>query len=218
MSMNSAPSGVRTHIGLFGRRNAGKSSLVNALTGQNLAIVSEVKGTTTDPVQKAMELLPLGPVVMIDTPGLDDEGELGQKRVEKSFQVLRKTDIALLVVDAAEGMQAQDRALLARVKEMNLPYLVVYNKCDEQDRPMEDEAHAICVSAKTGRGVTELKERIAHLTPDDAHKVPLIADLIDPRHSGGRRRRRCRAGNRAEGDAGLPGQAPPHGRDRQSGL
>lgn len=180
MSMNSAPSGVRTHIGLFGRRNAGKSSLVNALTGQNLAIVSEVKGTTTDPVQKAMELLPLGPVVMIDTPGLDDEGELGQKRVEKSFQVLRKTDIALLVVDAAEGMQAQDRALLARVKEMNLPYLVVYNKCDEQDRPMEDEARAICVSAKTGRGVTELKERIAHLTPDDAHKVPLIADLIDP--------------------------------------
>ena len=173
MSMNSAPSGVRTHIGLFGRRNAGKSSLVNALTGQNLAIVSEVKGTTTDPVQKAMELLPLGPVVMIDTPGLDDEGELGQKRVEKSFQVLRKTDIALLVVDAAEGMQAQDRALLARVKEMNLPYLVVYNKCDEQDRPMEDETHAICVSAKTGRGVTELKERIAHLTPDDAHKVPL---------------------------------------------
>ena len=180
MSMNSAPSGVRTHIGLFGRRNAGKSSLVNALTGQNLAIVSEVKGTTTDPVQKAMELLPLGPVVMIDTPGLDDEGELGQKRVEKSFQVLRKTDIALLVVDAAEGMQAQDRALLARVKEMNLPYLVVYNKCDEQDRPMEDETHAICVSAKSGRGVTELKERIAHLTPDDAHKVPLIADLIDP--------------------------------------
>lgn len=180
MSMNSAPSGVRTHIGLFGRRNAGKSSLVNALTGQNLAIVSEVKGTTTDPVQKAMELLPLGPVVMIDTPGLDDEGELGQKRVEKSFQVLRKTDIALLVVDAAEGMQAQDRALLARVKEMNLPYLVVYNKCDEQDCPMEDEAHAICVSAKTGRGVTELKERIAHLTPDDTHKVPLIADLIDP--------------------------------------
>ena len=180
MSMNSAPSGVRTHIGLFGRRNAGKSSLVNALTGQNLAIVSEVKGTTTDPVQKAMELLPLGPVVMIDTPGLDDEGELGQKRVEKSFQVLRKTDIALLVVDAAEGMQAQDRALLARVKEMNLPYLVVYNKCDEQDRPMEDETHAICVSAKTGRGVTELKERIAHLTPDDTHKVPLIADLIDP--------------------------------------
>ena len=180
MSMNSAPSGVRIHIGLFGRRNAGKSSLVNALTGQNLAIVSEVKGTTTDPVQKAMELLPLGPVVMIDTPGLDDEGELGQKRVEKSFQVLRKTDIALLVVDAAEGMQAQDRALLARVKEMNLPYLVVYNKCDEQDRPMEDETHAICVSAKTGRGVTELKERIAHLTPDDAHKVPLIADLIDP--------------------------------------
>ena len=173
MSMNSAPSGVRTHIGLFGRRNAGKSSLVNALTGQNLAIVSEVKGTTTDPVQKAMELLPLGPVVMIDTPGLDDEGELGQKRVEKSFQVLRKTDIALLVVDAAEGMQAQDRALLARVKEMNLPYLVVYNKCDEQDRPMEDETHAICVSAKTGRGVTELKERIAHLTPDDAHKVPM---------------------------------------------
>ena len=165
MTMNATPSGNRTQIGIFGRRNAGKSSLINALTGQNLAIVSDVKGTTTDPVSKAMELLPLGPVVMIDTPGLDDEGELGEMRVRKGLQVLRKADIALLVVDSAEGLKDTDRMLIDRVKAMNIPYLVVYNKCDDMDCAVEDEKHAVCVSALTGKGIHELKERIAHLMP-----------------------------------------------------
>ena len=179
MTMNATPSGNRTHIGIFGRRNAGKSSLINALTGQKLAIVSDVKGTTTDPVSKAMELLPLGPVVMIDTPGLDDEGELGAKRIEKAMQVLRKTDIALLVADAAEGLDESDRALLDRIRAMQLPYLVVYNKCDEADCPVEDAQHSACVSALTGRGIHELKERIAHLTPEGSEKK-LLGDLLSP--------------------------------------
>lgn len=179
MTMNATPSGNRTHIGIFGRRNAGKSSLINALTGQKLAIVSDVKGTTTDPVSKAMELLPLGPVVMIDTPGLDDEGELGAKRIEKAMQVLRKTDIALLVADAAEGLDESDRALLERIRAMQLPYLVVYNKCDEADCPVEDAQHSVCVSALTGWGIHELKERIAHLTPEGSEKK-LLGDLLSP--------------------------------------
>ena len=179
MTMNATPSGNRTHSGIFGRRNAGKSSLINALTGQKLAIVSDVKGTTTDPVSKAMELLPLGPVVMIDTPGLDDEGELGAKRIEKAMQVLRKTDIALLVADAAEGLDAADRALIERIRAMQLPYLVVYNKCDEADCPVEDAQHSVCVSALTGRGIHELKERIAHLTPEGGEKK-LLGDLLSP--------------------------------------
>lgn len=179
MTMNATPSGNRTHIGIFGRRNAGKSSLINALTGQKLAIVSDVKGTTTDPVSKAMELLPLGPVVMIDTPGLDDEGELGAKRIEKAMQVLRKTDIALLVADAAEGLDESDRALLDRIRAMQLPYLVVYNKCDEADCPVEDAQHSVCVSALTGRGIHALKERIAHLTPEGSEKK-LLGDLLSP--------------------------------------
>ena len=172
MTMNATPSGNRTHIGIFGRRNAGKSSLINALTGQKLAIVSDIKGTTTDPVSKAMELLPLGPVVLIDTPGLDDEGELGAKRIEKAMQVLRKTDIALLVADAAEGLDGADRALIERIRAMQLPYLVVYNKCDEADCPVEDAQHSACVSALTGRGIHALKERIAHLTPEGGEKKP----------------------------------------------
>ena len=179
MTMNATPSGNRTHIGIFGRRNAGKSSLINALTGQKLAIVSDIKGTTTDPVSKAMELLPLGPVVMIDTPGLDDEGELGAKRIEKAMQVLRKTDIALLVADAAEGLDAADRALIERIRAMQLPYLVVYNKCDEADCPVEDAQHSACVSALTGRGIHALKERIAHLTPEGGEKK-LLGDLLFP--------------------------------------
>ena len=179
MTMNATPSGNRTHIGIFGRRNAGKSSLINALTGQKLAIVSDIKGTTTDPVSKAMELLPLGPVVLIDTPGLDDEGELGAKRIEKAMQVLRKTDIALLVADAAEGLDESDRALLERIRAMQLPYLVVYNKCDEADCPVEDAQHSACVSALTGRGIHALKERIAHLTPEGGEKK-LLGDLLSP--------------------------------------
>ena len=148
------------------------------MTGQNLAIVSEIKGTTTDPVQKAMELLPLGPVVMIDTPAWMMR-RVGTKARRKKLSGAAQDRHRAVGGGRCRGMQAQDRALLARVKEMNLPYLVVYNKCDEQDRPMEDEAHAICVSAVRPRR-DRTQGRIAHLTPDDAHKVPLIADLIDP--------------------------------------
>ena len=130
MSLNNTPSSERIHIGIFGRRNAGKSSIINALTGQSLAIVSDVKGTTTDPVLKAMELLPLGPVVMIDTPGLDDEGELGKLRIQKAYQILNKTDIAVLVVDGTAGMTQEDAAILERIKQKEIPYLVVLNKAD----------------------------------------------------------------------------------------
>ena len=130
MSLNSTPSSERIHIGIFGRRNAGKSSLINALTGQNLAIVSDVRGTTTDPVFKSMELLPLGPIVMIDTPGLDDEGELGKLRIQKAYQVLNKTDIAVLVIDGSSGITPQDNAILTRIQDKNIPLLLVLNKAD----------------------------------------------------------------------------------------
>ena len=173
MSMNQTPSGERTHIGFFGRRNAGKSSLVNAVTGQELAVVSDVKGTTTDPVTKAMELLPLGPVLIIDTPGFDDEGALGEKRVRKTKQILNKTDIAVLVVDAAEGMKECDRELLAIFEEKKIPHLVVYNKCDLK------EADGICVSALTGMGIYELKEKIAALKPANNGKK-IISDKLKP--------------------------------------
>lgn len=173
MSMNQTPSGERTHIGFFGRRNAGKSSLVNAVTGQELAVVSDVKGTTTDPVTKAMELLPLGPVLIIDTPGFDDEGALGEKRVKKTRQILNKTDIAVLVVDAAEGMKECDRELLAIFEEKKIPHLVVYNKCDLKD------AEGICVSALAGLGIQELKEKIAALKPTDNGRR-IISDKLKP--------------------------------------
>lgn len=130
MSMNSTPSSERVHIGIFGRRNAGKSSLLNALTGQSMAIVSDVKGTTTDPVLKAMELLPLGPVVLIDTPGIDDEGELGTLRVKKSYQMLNKTDVAVLVIEASLGMTPQDEALMGRIREKGIPCLIAVSQCD----------------------------------------------------------------------------------------
>src|SRR5699024_7821016 len=130
MSLNSTPSSERTHIGIFGKRNAGKSSLINAMTGQSLAIVSDVKGTTTDPVLKSMELLPLGPVVIIDTPGLDDEGALGELRIQKAYQMLNKTDIALLVIDGTAGMTAEDYQILDRIRAKNIPYLIVFNKAD----------------------------------------------------------------------------------------
>ena len=176
MSLNSTPSGERIHIGFFGRRNAGKSSLVNAVTGQNLAIVSEVAGTTTDPVYKAMELLPLGPVTIIDTAGLDDDGLLGEMRVEKTRQVLNKTDIAVLVVDGTVGFTPEDRELLELIRAKDIPHLTVMNKCDEGDVPGGD----LCVSALTGRNIHELKERIASLAQPDEGKHPLIADLISP--------------------------------------
>ena len=130
MSLNATPSSERLHIGIFGKRNAGKSSLINALTGQNLAIVSDIKGTTTDPVLKSMELLPLGPVVLIDTPGLDDHGPLGELRVQKTYQMLNKTDIAILVVDGTIGMTEEDLALLEQIQKKQIPYVIAFNKCD----------------------------------------------------------------------------------------
>lgn len=180
-SMNSTPSSERVHIGFFGMRNAGKSSVVNAILGQHLSIVSEVKGTTTDPVLKAMELLPLGPVMIMDTPGLDDEGELGEERIKKSKQILRKTDLAILVVDANVGFSMQDEELLQIVIQKKLPYLVVYNKCDLLGDVIEPKINpSVCVSAKTGEGIKELKEKMTTLvaTDDPLHRI--VGDLIEP--------------------------------------
>ncbi len=179
MSLNAIPSANRVHIAFFGRRNAGKSSVVNAVTGQDLAIVSEVKGTTTDPVQKAMELLPMGPVVIIDTPGIDDEGVLGRQRVSRTRKVLNKTDVAVLVVDAAEGMTPVDEELVELFRTRELPYVVVFNKIDREDcGPIPDGAMA--VSALHGDGIHLLKERIAHLAHTDRPERKLIADLLSP--------------------------------------
>ena len=182
MSLTTTPSGERIHISLFGCRNAGKSSLINALTGQKLAIVSDYKGTTTDPVSKAMELLPLGPVLLTDTPGLDDVGELGIMRMEKTWQVLGKTDIALLVVDASQGMSPEDHALLARIKEQKLPRLVVMNQCDRlpenAPRPAMEGEETLWVSAATGENIHQLKEAIARLKPDVAREHHIVADLL----------------------------------------
>lgn len=184
MSLTTTPSGERIHISLFGCRNAGKSSLINALTGQKLAIVSDYKGTTTDPVSKAMELLPLGPVLLTDTPGLDDVGELGAMRMEKTWQVLGKTDIAILVVDASQGMNEEDHALLARLKEQKLPRLVVMNQCDRlpenAPRPAMEGEETLWVSAATGENIHELKEAIARLKPDAARERHIVADLLSP--------------------------------------
>lgn len=184
MSLTTTPSGERIHISLFGCRNAGKSSLINALTGQKLAIVSDYKGTTTDPVSKAMELLPLGPVLLTDTPGLDDVGELGAMRMEKTWQVLGKTDIALLVVDASQGIRPEDRALLARLKEQKLPRLVVMNQCDRlpenSPRPSLEGEETLWVSASTGENIHQLKEAIARLKPDAARERHIVADLLSP--------------------------------------
>lgn len=179
MGMNDTPSGERVHIGFFGRRNAGKSSVVNAVTGQNLAIVSDKKGTTTDPVYKAMELLPLGPVLIIDTPGFDDTGALGELRVERTRQVLNKTDISVLVIDAAEGMQQSDRETLALIREKGLPYIIVYNKSDLAKRPDQIPEDVLYVSARDNTGIHELKERLARLKPQDAG-VPIVRDMVRP--------------------------------------
>ena len=172
MSLNSTPSANRVHIGFFGCRNAGKSSLVNAVTGQELAVVSDVKGTTTDPVSKAMELLPLGPVVIIDTPGYDDEGTLGEKRVRKTKQTLNKTDIAVLVVDGTRGMNKYDFELLSIIKEKNIPRIIAYNKSDAGEAvSVIDGENCISVSAETGGNIYELKERIGKLMPSDDGKT-----------------------------------------------
>ena len=180
MSLNSTVSAERVHIGFFGLRNAGKSSLVNAVTGQKLSVVSEVKGTTTDPVKKAMELLPMGPVVIIDTPGIDDEGELGEQRVERAKQILRQADIAILVVDAQKGLQTADNELIELFKQRKLPYIVVYNKTDLlKDFPAETE-NEIYVSAETGDGIHALKEKIAALAKSAENDRKIVSDLIEP--------------------------------------
>lgn len=178
MSMNQTPRGERVHIALFGKRNAGKSSVINAMTNQELAIVSEVKGTTTDPVYKAMELLPLGPVVVIDTPGLDDVGELGQKRIEKTMEVLAKTDIAMIIVDSRQGVTQLEEELMEQIKEKKLPYLIVYNKIDLcSDKKAIEEG--IFVSAVTREGIEDLKEALGKIVPED-EKLRIVGDLLEP--------------------------------------
>lgn len=186
MGMNQTPASERVHISFFGKRNAGKSSVINAVTGQDLAIVSSVMGTTTDPVYKTMELLPLGPVMVIDTPGIDDEGELGALRVRKSYQVLNKTDIAILIIDSTAGKGEEELELIHRFHKKGIPYLIVYNKIDLlstekiKDLAMAVRAEEVLVSASDGMNIQELKEKIASLKPEDTHKYPLIQDLIKP--------------------------------------
>ncbi len=179
MGMNDTPSGERLHIGFFGRRNAGKSSIVNAVTGQELSVVSEIRGTTTDPVQKAMELLPLGAVVIIDTPGFDDEGELGELRVKRTRAILNRTDIAVLVVDSTEGRSAEDEELICIFREKSIPYLVVWNKTDIAPVPKLSE-NEIAVSAAENKNIYELKERIAALVKSESHSRRIVGDLINP--------------------------------------
>lgn len=186
MGMNQTPASERVHISFFGKRNVGKSSVINAVTGQDLAIVSSVMGTTTDPVYKTMELLPLGPVMVIDTPGIDDEGELGALRVRKSYQVLNKTDIAILVIDSTAGKGEEELELIHRFHKKGIPYLIVYNKIDLlstekiKDLAMSVRAGEVLVSASDGMNIQELKEKIASLKPEGTHKYPLIQDLIKP--------------------------------------
>lgn len=180
MGLNDTPGGERIHIGFFGRRNAGKSSLVNAVTDQALSIVSEIEGTTTDPVYKAMELLPLGPVMIIDTPGFDDVGILGELRVKKTRQVLNKTDIAILVIDATVGKSDEDRELFALIQEKNIPCLVVYNKCELLKTIPEAEENEIYVSVAKKSGIHELKERMAHLAATEERADRLVGDLLQP--------------------------------------
>lgn len=186
MGMNQTPASERVHISFFGKRNAGKSSVINAVTGQDLAIVSSVMGTTTDPVYKTMELLPLGPVMVIDTPGIDDEGELGALRIRKSYQVLNKTDIAILVIDSTAGKGEEELELIHRFHKKGIPYLIVYNKIDLlstekiKNLAMSVRAGEVLVSASDGMNIQELKEKIASLKPEDTHKYPLIQDLIEP--------------------------------------
>ena len=181
MSLNATPSANRLHISFFGCRNAGKSSVVNAVTGQDLAVVSDVKGTTTDPVSKAMELLPLGPVVIIDTPGFDDVGKLGELRVRRTKQILNKTDVAVLVVDGTLGMQAYDRQLVELFREKQIPYLIAWNKSDLPELLPEPEEHAIQVSAVTGANIFELKECLGSLAPKEDPNHKLLGDLIQPK-------------------------------------
>lgn len=207
MSLNNTPSAERLHIGIFGKRNAGKSSVINALTGQNLAIVSDIKGTTTDPVLKSMELLPLGPVVIIDTPGLDDDADiLGKLRIQKAYQMLNKTDIAILVIDGTVGMTEEDKKILTRIQDKKIPYIVVLNKADlavskvcpgnqsDSDvcKPLDSmttqiarscqiaKEHILWVSAQNHSNIQELKELIGKLIPSSDNDQYIVHDLIRP--------------------------------------
>lgn len=179
MSLTNVPTAQRIHIGIFGKRNAGKSSIINALTGQNAAIVSGHAGTTTDPVLKTMELLPLGPVVFIDTPGLDDTSALGAARIQKAYQILNKTDIALLVVDATEGLTKESELILDKIKLKQIPYLIVYNKSDKTTIDNISQFNdGILVSAKYKGNIDSLKKRIGMLIPDNTKDKPIVKDLI----------------------------------------
>lgn len=200
MSLHTTPQGDRIQIALFGKRNAGKSSVINAVTGQQLAIVSEVKGTTTDPVSKAMELLPLGPCMFIDTPGLDDEGELGKKRVEKAMQVLNKTDIALVVIDintitgedleSKRGLPPKELEIIGLIEEKKIPYIIVLNQADRMEDVMAEEIRnqivkkngtvpVNVVSSKEGVGLEELKDALIRQVPDADLKLHIVGDLIE---------------------------------------
>ena len=193
MNLNNTPSAERLHIGIFGKRNAGKSSVINALTGQNLAIVSDINGTTTDPVLKSMDLLPLGPVVIIDTPGLDDDADvLGMLRIQKAYQMLNKTDIAVLVVDGTIGMTVEDKKILTRIQEKQIPYILVLNKADQFEgipsvittKIVEScqisKDHILWVSAKNNQNIHELKDLLGKLVPPSDDDRYIVRDLIKP--------------------------------------
>jgi len=188
LSLNDTPRSERIHIALFGMRNAGKSSLINALTNQEIAIVSEMKGTTTDPVYKAMEILPIGPCVIIDTAGLDDVGELGELRKKKTLEVLNKTNIALVVIDTSIGLTDYDKFIIDQVKSKKVSVIVVLNKTD---KPLVNEelickikqqldVPSVSVSAVTKQGVKELKDKIISMIPEEEEKFKIIGDLISP--------------------------------------
>jgi len=180
MSLNETVSAERVHIGFFGRRNVGKSSLVNAVTGQSLAVVSDVKGTTTDPVKKAMELLPIGPVMIIDTPGFDDEGELGALRVQKTKEILAKTDVAILVTDNGAALDAGESEFVKLLQEKNLPHIIVHNKSDLLEKLPQAKENEIWVSASGGLNINELKETIGKLAKNKQNDKKIVADLLEP--------------------------------------
>lgn len=187
MSMNETPRSDRVHIALFGRRNAGKSSVINALTGQDISIVSSVKGTTTDPVYKAMELLPLGPVVFIDTPGLDDDSDLGELRIKKTYEVLNKSDVALLICDES-GVGPFEEKILKLIQAKNIPFIIIINKIDLSQPDMEllkryeaqFKAKVLTISAATGQGIENLKLQLAKILPDDDSRFSIVRDLLSP--------------------------------------
>ena len=178
-NLNQTPSAERPHIAFFGKRNAGKSSVVNAVTGQNLSIVSDFKGTTTDPVKKAMELLPLGPVVIIDPPGIDDEGIVGEMRIKRTRQILNLTDIAVLVIDSTIGISVEDNELIRIFTEKEIPYIIAYNKSDLAEIKVNNQ-NEIQVSAINGFNVDELKNKIATLVKTDSNNKKIVSEFLSP--------------------------------------